>query len=192
MNELDILCKEIRDCKICDAHLPLGAKPVFTAAVDSKILLVGQAPGLRVHNTGIPWNDKSGQELRRWLGVTEQEFYNPKLFSIVPMGFCYPGKSKTGDLPPRKECASLWHGPLLEHLPNIELILLVGQYAQKYYLKDRGYKNLTESVKNHLNFLPTYFPLPHPSPRNFVWRNKNRWFESEVLPELKRRVHNII
>lgn len=192
MTEFEKICEEARACKICEPHLPFGANPVFAAGENAKILVVGQAPGAKVHQTGIPWNDKSGEELRNWLGISDAEFYDTDLFSILPIGFCYPGKAKTGDLPPRKECAPTWQKRFTSHMPNLELILLIGQYAQKYYLKEYGYQTLTHAVKNHLDYHPEFFPLPHPSPRNFVWMGRNPWFKTDVLPFLKQRVHAIL
>ncbi|WKN29643.1 uracil-DNA glycosylase family protein [Porifericola rhodea] len=186
------LLSDIRQCKVCEPHLPLGARPVVVGHPESKILIVGQAPGTKVHHSGIPWNDQSGKKLRAWLEVSDKEFYAARNFAIAPMGFCYPGKSKSGDLPPRKECAPLWHAPLLEKMPKLQLILLIGQYAQKYYLKDKVRKNLTETVKSFDEYLPQYLPLPHPSPRNYYWLRKNAWFEESVLPELRYRVKMIL
>jgi len=153
---------------------------------DSRIIIIGQAPGIKVHNTGIPWNDKSGDNLRNWMGISKKKFYNTLFASIIPMGFCYPGKGTSGDLPPRKECAPLWHSKLLKEMRSVELILLVGSYAQKYYLNKRMKRTLTETVRNYECYLPEYFVLPHPSPRNNIWMNKNPWFQKEVLPHLKR------
>lgn len=186
--EFDILLHKIRQCKICEPHLPLGANPVMNASIRSKVIIIGQAPGLKVHQTGIPWNDKSGDQLRSWLDVTSDSFYNPDNFAIIPMGFCYPGKGKSGDLPPRKECAPLWHQPLIEATSKTKLILLIGNYAQRYYLKEQAKKTLTETVYNFENYLPLYFPLPHPSPRNFIWQSKNPWFTEKVLPVLKEKI----
>ena len=186
--EFDILLQKIRQCKICEPHLPLGANPVMNASIRSKVIIIGQAPGLKVHQTGIPWNDKSGDQLRSWLDVTSDSFYNPDNFAIIPMGFCYPGKGKSGDLPPRKECAPLWHKPLIEATSKTKLILLIGNYAQRYYLKEQAQKTLTETVYNFENYLPLYFPLPHPSPRNFIWQSKNPWFTEKVLPILKEKI----
>ena len=187
---MEKLLDNISQCRICEQHLQ--PNPVLTASSRSKIIIVGQAPGARVHATGIPWNDKSGERLREWLDVNENQFYNPDLFGIIPMGFCYPGKGKSGDLGPRKECAPLWHNALFEKMHKPELIVLVGNYAQKYYLKDTAKANLTETVKSYKNYLPQYFVLPHPSPRNNIWMTKNDWFENEVIPELKNCIKSII
>ena len=187
----ELLC-DISQCTICKAHLPLGPRPVVTANQKSKIIIIGQAPGTKVHASGIPWDDQSGKKLRDWLGVTNEDFYNTENFAIVPMGFCYPGKGKTGDLPPRPECAPQWHSLLLEEMPNIELFILIGAYAQKYYLKDKAKKTLTETVGDYQNYLPKFFPIPHPSPTNRFWRVKNPWFEELVVPELKASVTKII
>ena len=184
---MDQLLHKIRQCRVCENYLPLGPRPVVQASSSSRILIIGQAPGTKVHKTGIPWNDPSGDELRRWLNMGRDLFYSPGVIAIAPMGFCYPGRGRSGDLPPRPECAPLWHEPLLELMPNIELTLLIGQYAQKYYLKDKP-RTLTETVRNRRDFLPDYFPLPHPSPRNRYWRMQNPWFEQEVVPELRERV----
>ncbi|TYC15565.1 uracil-DNA glycosylase family protein [Bizionia gelidisalsuginis] len=182
----------IKDCTICSAHLPLGPRPVVTAHKASKIIIIGQAPGIRVHRSGVPWGDPSGNQLRKWLDVTKEAFYDTKNFAIVPMGFCYPGKGKSGDLPPRPECAPQWHDTLLERMPNVKLVLLIGLYAQKYYLKKDAKRTLTETVANFNDYLPHYLPLPHPSPRNRFWLSKNPWFTTDVLPVLKERVAEII
>ncbi len=183
---------DITNCKVCQAHLPLGPRPIVTAHPESKIAIIGQAPGTKVHKTGIPWDDPSGQQLRLWLGVTDEQFYNKQLFALIPMGFCYPGKGKSGDLPPRPECAPLWHNLLLQALPNIELIILIGTYAQQYYLGKRRHNNLTETVKNYAAYLPDYFVLPHPSPRNRIWLRRNPWFEEEVLTVFKATVNKVL
>ena len=185
--KLNRLLKEISRCEECK-DLPLGPRPVMAAHRQSKINIVGQAPGTKVHKSGVPWDDASGKTLREWLNVDASAFYNPKNFAILPMGFCYPGKGKSGDLPPRKECAPLWHKKVLEEMPALELTLLIGQYAQKAYLKDNARKNLTENVRAFKEFLPHYLPLPHPSPRNRFWQKKNPWFGEEVVPFLQRRV----
>ncbi len=189
---MEKLLHDIRQCKICEAHLPLGPRPIVTAHQDSKIVIVGQAPGIKVHESGIPWDDASGKQLRKWLNVTDEDFYDETKFAIIPMGFCYPGKGKSGDLPPRKECAPQWHQPLFDHMENVELVILIGMYAQKYYLQELAKRTLTETVANYKEYLPKYFTLPHPSPRNRFWLTKNPWFEEEVLGELKKEVNKII
>ncbi len=185
---MENLLEEILGCTICKDFLPLGVNPILSAHKSSKILLIGQAPGLKVHQNGIPWNDASGKRLRQWLNVSDETFYDAKNIALIPMGFCYPGKGKTGDLPPRKECAEAWHQQLVSKMQEAELVLLVGQYAQKYYLQENAKKTLTETVSNYKNYLPKYFPLPHPSPRNRFWLSKNPWFEKEVIPELQDRI----
>lgn len=184
--------EKIRDCNVCLPFLEHGVNPVIAASPQSKIIVIGQAPGRIVHNTGIPWNDKSGDNLRAWLGVDKAAFYNDAIFALMPMGFCYPGKGRSGDLPPRKECAPLWHDVLLKMMKDKQLILLIGQYAQNYYLKDKVKATLTDTVRNFRDYLPEYFPLPHPSPRNNIWQAKNEWFGKEVLPALKGRVEEVM
>ena len=183
----ELLC-EIRNCRVCEKFLPLGPKPIIAASSESRIVVVGQAPGRIVHETGVPWNDKSGDNLRAWMGVDRLTFYDPEKFALMPMGFCYPGRGKSGDLPPRPECAPLWHGRLLDKMEDVRLVLLVGWYAQRYYLRDTAKTTLTEIIRHFDSYLPDYFPLPHPSPRNNIWQAKNRWFAENVLPELKIRV----
>lgn len=185
---LEPLLKEIRACKVCEPSLPLGANPVIQASSSAQLLIIGQAPGTRVHETSIPWNDPSGNRLREWLALDKQTFYDPNKIAIMPMGLCYPGKGKSGDLPPRKECAPLWHQRVLEQLPNIGMTLLIGQYAQNYYLSDKP-KTLTETVQQWQRWAPNYLPLPHPSPRNILWLKKNPWFEAEVVPYIREYVH---
>ena len=182
---MDKLLIEIRSCTTCKAFLPNKPKPIIQASSQSKIFIIGQAPGQKVQDSGIPWDDQSGNELRRWLGVDKEQFYNTKLFGLMPMGFCYPGKSGTGDLPPRPECAPLWHHQLLAKMKTVKLILLVGQYSQKFYLGNNFKPKLTENVKNYKEHLPQYLPLVHPSPRNKIWQKKNPWFELEVVPHLR-------
>lgn len=182
------LLSEIRDCTVCKKFLPNAPRPVLQAGKNSRIIIIGQAPGQKVQNSGIPWDDQSGNELRRWLGVGKEQFYDERLFALVPMGFCYPGKGKSGDLPPRPECAPLWHKRLLKKMQNIKLIILIGQYAQNYYLGEGLKPTLTETVKNFKEYLPQYLPLVHPSPRNKIWQKKNPWFEKEVLPQLQKVV----
>ncbi len=189
---MDKLITQIRNCKECLPHLTDGVNPIIAASVKSKIIIIGQAPGRAVHNTSIPWNDKSGDNLRNWLGIDKTTFYDADQIALMPMGFCYPGKGKTGDLPPRPECAPLWHNQLLAMMPDIQLILLIGNYAQSYYLKDKTKDTLTETVHNFKLYLPKYFPLPHPSPRNNIWQAKNEWFGKEILPVLKKKVKNIL
>ncbi len=187
LTKLDKLLIDVRSCQVCLSELPLGANPILRAKRNASILIVGQAPGTKVHNTGIPWNDPSGKRLREWLNMDEQVFYDESKVAIIPMGFCYPGKGKSGDLPPRKECAELWHEKLIKLLPNIKLTLLIGQYAQKYYLPNVG-STLAETVQNWESYGPNYFPLPHPSPRNIRWFKNNSWFESETIPQLRKKV----
>jgi len=186
------LLESISQCTICKEHLPLGLRPMVIAHPESKIVIVGQAPGTKVHESGIPWDDQSGKKLRQWLNVSDEDFYNTQNFAIIPMGFCYPGKGKTGDLPPRKECAPEWHESLIEKMPKVELVLLIGAYAQKYYLKEHFKKNLTETVGEYKTYLPKYFPMPHPSPTNRFWRAKNPWFEELIVPELQKVVTGIL
>jgi len=191
--DLNTLLSEIKACQICKEALPHHEpRPVVSCSSKSKILVIGQAPGSKVHATGIPWDDPSGRNLRKWLGVTDEQFYDPELFGIVPMGFCYPGKGKSGDLPPRPECAPKWHKPLLDQMPETRLTLLIGQYAQAYYLGDRKKKTLTETVTNFREYLPEYLPLVHPSPRNGIWMRKHPWFEEEVVPELQAIVKTLL
>ena len=192
MAVLKTLLKQIRNCRVCEKYLELGVNPILAASSKSKILIIGQAPGRLVHDTGIPWNDKSGDNLRGWLGVDKATFYNPDIIALMPMGFCYPGAGKSGDLEPRPECAPLWHNKLLSKMPAVKLILLIGQYAQNYYLGSIAKSNLTETVRNFSEYLPRYFVLPHPSPRNFIWQAKNDWFGAKVLPELKRQIQSVI
>ena len=192
LTKLDVLVKEVRACTICAKHLPFEPNPVVRPSSTAKILLIGQAPGTKVHASGIPWNDPSGDKLREWMGVDKEIFYNNKKIAIMPTGFCYPGKGKSGDLPPRPECAPTWHPRLMRHMRKIELILLIGQYAQKYYLKDSAKKTLTETVHAWKQYAPLYLPMPHPSPRNKLWLKKNAWFENDVVPMLRRKVKKFI
>jgi len=185
------LLLEIRACKICEPHLEHKARPVLAAAATSKVAIIGQAPGSVVHRTGVPWDDKSGDRLRLWLDVTKAEFYDTNLFALIPMGFCYPGKGKTGDLAPRAECAPQWHTPLFEKMKDLELIILIGSYAQHSYLLDDKKKTLTETVRSFREYLPKYIVLPHPSPRNNIWMKKNQWFEEELVPFLKEEIKKV-
>ncbi len=186
------LLKQVRACQECAATLPFAPRPVLRAAAASSILIIGQAPGTKVHASGVPWDDASGRTLRQWMGVSDETFYDESRIAIIPMGFCYPGKGKSGDLPPRPECAPLWHDKLLQKLPKIKLILLIGQYAQKYYLGAQRYKTLTETVQHWQDYGKQYFPTPHPSPRNKLWLKKNPWFENKVVPDLQKRVKELL
>lgn len=179
---------EIDDCRLCADHLPHGPRPVVRASSSARLLIIGQAPGRKVHETGIPWNDASGLQLRTWLGMTPDEFYDASRIAIMPMGFCYPGTGRNGDLPPRPECAPAWHARVLAHMPAIRLTLLVGSYAQRHYLQLPKAATLTDTVIHYADFLPRYFPLPHPSPRNRLWQSRNPWFAERVLPELRKQV----
>ena len=184
--DFDALLRQVRQCRHCEPDLPLSANPVVQLHPDAQLMVIGQAPGTRVHATGVPWNDPSGDRLRRWLDMDRDSFYDPHRVAIMPMGFCYPGKGKTGDLPPRKECAPLWHERLLTHLPNIKLTLLIGQYAQQRYLSN-DYKTLTARVQNWRASTPLLLPMPHPSPRNRYWFQRHPWFEEEVVPWLQQQ-----
>ena len=186
------LVKEIRNCKICAAHLPHGINPIVSFSTHSRIAVVGQAPGRIVHETGIPWNDKSGERLRKWMDVTDAQFYDPRLFALIPMGFCYPGTGKSGDLPPRKECAPAWHTEIFNRMKQLSLIILIGKYATNYYLPDVKINSLTQIIKDYSSFLPGTFILPHPSPRNNIWLKKNEWFEKEVIPHMQQIVAEIL
>jgi uracil-DNA glycosylase len=193
VTKLDRLLGEVRACTLCAEHLPLGPRPTLRATRAARLLIVGQAPGTKVHETGIPWNDPSGNRLRDWLAIGRDAFYDETKVAIIPMGFCYPGRlPRGGDAPPRPECAPLWHARLRALMPNIELTLLVGSYAQAYYLKDRRGRTMTDTVANWRAFLPAFLPTPHPSWRTTVWQTKNPWFEEELLPELRARVQKIL
>jgi uracil-DNA glycosylase len=190
---LDDVVAEARACRVCAAHLPLGPRPVIRGHESARLLIVGQAPGPRVHETGIPWNDASGRRLRAWLALDDDTFYDEDRIAIVPMGLCYPGTNgKGGDAPPRPECAPLWHKRLRAALPHIGLTLLVGQYAQRWYLGARRRDSMTETVRAFRDYLPAFLPLPHPSWRTTAWQKANPWFDDEVLPEARRRVRALI
>ena len=188
---LNGLVTEVRACTICEPHLPNGVRPVLQVNSDAKILIAGQAPGRDVHATGIPFDDPSGDRLRDWMGVTREQFYNPQLFAIVPMGFCYPGTGNSGDLPPRPECAATWRARLLRQLPRIETTLVIGKYAHDYHF---GKSNLTVTrlVENWQQHWPRRLPLPHPSPRNNIWLKKNPWFETKVVPVIRARITHLL
>jgi len=182
-----------RACRIYEQHLPLGPRPVLRAQARARLLIIGQAPGTRVHETGIPWNDRSGDRLRDWLQLPREVFYDERRIAIVPMGFCYPGVDDSGgDRPPRPECAPRWHPPLRAALPQVELTLLVGMYAQRHYLGRRRRATLTETVRHGRDYLPDFLPLPHPSWRNTAWLRKNLWFEADLLPELRKRMKMLV
>lgn len=185
------LLSEVRHCTLCAEHLPLGPRPVVQASSQARLLIVGQAPGRRVHETGIPFNDPSGDRLRAWMGIDREAFYDERQVAILPMGFCYPGTGKSGDLPPRPECAPAWRDLLLSHLTNIELTLAIGQYAQAWHLGGPK-RSVTETVRQWETFWPEVIPLPHPSPRNNRWLTRNPWFEESVLPRLRARVSEIL
>jgi uracil-DNA glycosylase len=193
MTSCSRLLTDVRACQLCASHLPLGPRPVLQLNPEARILVAGQAPGRKVHDTGIPFNDPSGDRLRKWLGVTREQFYDPHLFAIVPMGFCYPGAGNGGDLPPRPECAATWRVRVLGELPKIRLTLAIGQYAQAWHLKGRQSKTLTETVGAWRAFLPdSILPMPHPSPRNIRWFKTNPWFEADVVPVLRKRVLDLV
>jgi uracil-DNA glycosylase len=192
MTKLDALLTQIRACRLCETHLPLGPRPVLRASATARLLIVGQAPGRRVHETGIPWNDPSGDRLRLWLQMTREQFYDERHIAIVPAGLCFPGSGVRGDAPPRPECAPLWHPQLRGSMPRIQLTLLIGQYAQAYYLGKRRKKSLRETVLACQEYLPEFLPLPHPSPRNQLWLKQNPWFEDEVVPLLRARVAAVL
>ena len=187
----DELVRQVRACTICADALPLGPRPVVQLSPESRILVVGQAPGRRVHETGLPFNDPSGDRLRQWMGITREVFYDDRKLAILPMGFCYPGTGKSGDLPPRPECAPAWRNALLERLPYIGLTLVIGQYAHAWHLKDRE-KSVTENVRNWQRYWPEVLPMPHPSPRNNLWLRRNPWFEEQVIPELQKRIAGLL
>jgi uracil-DNA glycosylase len=187
--KLEILLKQARACQVCAAALPHGCRPVVRASSRAKLLIIGQAPGRRVHETGIPWNDPSGDRLRQWLQIDRDRFYDVKQIAIVPMGFCFPGTDAAGgDRPPRPECAPLWHPQIMPLLKGVALTLLVGSYAQMFYLEKRRAATMTETVHRFADYLPQFLPLPHPSWRNTSWIKRNPWFEQELLPVLRKRV----
>ena len=191
--DFDDLLAEIRSCAVCAAHLPLGPRPVVRGRPSARLLIVSQAPGTRVHETGLSFNDKSGDRLRFWLGLDRERFYDESRVAILPMGFCYPGRyPKGGDLPPRPGCAPLWHARLRAQLPAIELTLLVGSYAIDYYLPAQGARSMTQAIANWRGVPSLFFVLPHPSWRTTRWQRDNPWFDTEVLPELRERVAAVL
>jgi len=185
---LPTLLKEVRACTICAAHLPHGPHPVLQVDDRARILIAGQAPGSKVHASGIPFDDASGARLRQWMGVSREQFYDPRLVAILPMGFCYPGTGASGDLAPRRECAPQWRERLLHAMPHIELTLVIGQYAMAWHMPGDPARNLTETVRTWREHWPRLLPLPHPSPRNNIWLKANPWFELEVVPAVQARV----
>lgn len=191
MTILTTLIEDIRACTLCVEHLEHGVRPVLQIDSKAKILIAGQAPGIKVHQTGIPFDDASGDRLRQWMGVSKETFYNANEIAILPMGFCYPGKGKSGDLPPRTECAIAWRAKLLKQLPQLQLTLVIGQYAQSYHL-DQNKLSVTETVRAGKDYWPSIVPLPHPSPRNNGWLKKNPWFEDDVLPNLRKRIIELL
>lgn len=191
MTSLKKLLADVRSCEVCVEHLPAGQRPIVQLATSASIVIIGQAPGRRVHESGVPWDDPSGVRLRSWLDLTPEQFYDPTKVAILPMGFCYPGSAKSGDLPPRPECAPLWHDKLLGHLPQDRLEVIIGTYAQKRYIEMPG-KNLTETVSNWTSYMPRQIVMPHPSPRNQGWFKKNPWFEADVIPAVQTRVRQVV
>lgn len=190
---LDALVARVRACRLCDAHLPLGPRPVLRVSRSARVLIVGQAPGTKVHETGIPWNDASGDRLRGWLNLDREAFYDESRIAIVPTGLCYPGRNpKGGDNPPRPECAPLWHPSLRTALPTVTLTLLIGSYAQAYYLGVRRRRTMTETVAAWRDYLPDYLPMPHPSWRTVAWQRRTPWFDTELLPELRNRIGRLL
>lgn len=192
-NDFASLLTEIRGCEICASDLPLGPRPVLRMTETARIAIIGQAPGTRVHESGIPWDDRSGARLREWLALDAKTFYDETRVAIMPMGFCYPGVDKNGgDKPPRKECAPEWHTVLWPHLGEVEITLLVGAYAQKYYLGKTAKKTMTATVAAWREYQPKFLPMPHPSWRNTAWLRKNPWFEEALLPPLRDRIRALI
>ena len=188
MQDLATLTASIRACRLCEAHLPLGPRPVLRTSTTARVLIAGQAPGTKVHASGVPWDDASGERLRGWLGLEREAFYDEARIAIVPMGFCYPGRGASGDNPPRPECAATWHDRLLARMPQVELVLAVGSYAQAYFLRERRAATLTDTVRAWREHLPRVVPMPHPSPRNVGWFKRNPWFEEECVPAVRALV----
>ena len=187
------LLHEVRACRICEANLPFGPRPVLQLAATARLLIISQAPGSKVHQSGIPWSDASGDRLCDWLKLDRSVFYDSEKVAILPIGFCYPGSGENGaDKPPHTECAPRWHKPLLKQLPDLKLTLLVGQYAQRHYLTLTRKNSMTETVQAFSEYAPQYFPLPHPSWRSVVWMRKHPWFEEVVIPALRKAVRESI
>ncbi len=188
---VDALTREIRACTICAPHLPHGVRPVVQLHPDARVLIAGQAPGRKVHASGVPFDDVSGDRLRAWMGISKDVFYDPTKIALLPMGFCFPGTGASGDLPPRPECAPAWRARALAHLPRIEITIVIGQYAQAYHLPNRA-NSLTESVKDWRSTWPRVVPMPHPSPRNQLWVRRNPWFENDLLPALRKLLADVL
>ena len=187
------LLARVRACRICADHLPLGPRPILQAQPTARLLVCGQAPGTKVHATGVPWNDPSGERLRAWLGLECEVFYDPRRVALIGVGLCYPGRlPQGGDAPPRPECAPLWHPILRAALPELSLTLLVGSYAQAYYLGRRRKASVSETVRAYRDYLPEFIPTPHPSWRTRGWLARNPWFEAELVPELRARVRALV
>ncbi|QKE41927.1 MAG: uracil-DNA glycosylase family protein [Ferrovum myxofaciens] len=191
MTSFASLLAEARACNICETHLPHGTRPVLQIHPQARVLIAGQAPGKRVHESGVPFDDASGDRLRDWMGVTREVFYNSKQIAILPMGLCFPGTGKSGDLPPRSECVRTWRDQLLDHLRHLEVTLVIGQYAQAYHMNVKR-SSLTETVRDWRSYWPEIIPLPHPSPRNNIWLDRNPWFEKELIPMLRRRMSEVL
>lgn len=191
MTLLATLLEDVRACTVCSDHLAAGPRPIVQVGSKARVVIIGQAPGRRVHESGVPWDDPSGDRLRRWLDLDKDDFYDPECIAIVPMGFCYPGSAASGDLAPRPECAPLWHERLLAELPADRLEIIIGTYAQKRYIDEPG-KTLTETVANWQRYLPQQVVLPHPSPRNVAWFKRNPWFEADVVPAVRERVAQVV
>lgn len=187
-----VLIKEVKACELCAEYFAHQPRPVFQLNPQATILIAGQAPGRKVHESGIPFDDPSGERLRNWMGISKSIFYDETKIAILPMGFCYPGQGSSGDLPPRQECAAKWREPILDAMPNIKLTLLIGKYAIDWHLKQKGNIRLTDVVIDWKKYAPSTFPLPHPSPRNNIWLRKNPWFEDQVVPALKLRVRRCV
>ena len=188
---MDDLLQQIKACTLCEKQLPHGVRPVLQVHPNARILVAGQAPGRKVHESGIPFDDASGERLRDWMGISKEIFYDPRKIAILPMGFCFPGTGKSGDLPPRPECEPAWRQQVLALMPNIELTLVIGKYAQASHFKIKN-PNVTTLVSDWEKYWPSHIPLPHPSPRNNIWLHKNDWFESALLPPLKKRIAELL
>ena len=191
-NTMPGLLAEVRACTLCADHLPLGPRPVLQGHPSARILIAGQAPGSKVHLSGIPFDDASGERLRGWMGIDKPTFYDAARIAILPMGFCFPGTGKSGDLPPRPECAATWRARLLAAMPAIELTLVIGQYAQAWHMKSSSAATLTGTVLAWHDHWPDLVPMPHPSPRNNIWLQRNPWFEHELVPKLRQRVQALL